>query len=175
MKERIPVLVITGPVGSGKSTIVSALSEELERLAIQHAAIDMDHLRWVYPNPPGDAFAAQLGYRNLAAIWPNLQIVPLQCVLLADVVESRAQVDDYAAAMPGSDVIVVRLEVPMPLIMERLEARESEHSLAWYRSRAPELQAIMEREQVADLVIDVGQRSPADVALEILRRSGIVC
>jgi ribose 1,5-bisphosphokinase PhnN len=172
--KRIPALVITGPVGAGKSTTVAAMSEELDRRAVPHVVFDMDYLRWLHPNPDGDPFAAQVGYRNLAATWPNMQVVPLQCVLLADVVESRAQVDAYAAAMPGTDVRVVRLDVPMPVIMDRLEGRETEQTIAWHRNRAPELQGIMVREQVADIVIDVGERTAADVALEILHRTGAV-
>lgn len=172
--ERIPALVITGPVGAGKSTVVTAISQLFDHQGIAHVAFDMDYLRWVHPHPAGDPFAAQLGYRNLASIWPNVQIVSPRCVLLADVVEHRSQVRDYATAMPGTDVVVVRLHVPMPVILERLAGRENENTIAWYRQRAPELQAIMEREQVADIVIDVGHRSPEDVAAEILQRTGMI-
>lgn len=167
---RIPAVVITGPVGSGKSTTMDAISERLERQSILHAAIDMDYLRWVHPHPPGDPFGAQLGYRNLAAIWPNLLGAGTRCVLLADVVESRNQVAEYTSALPGTDVTVVRLDVPLPVVLRRPEGRESESTIAWYRHRAPELQGIMERESVGDIVIDVGERAPADVAQEILKR-----
>lgn len=172
--ERIPAIVITGPVGAGKSTIMTAMSQLFDHQAISHVAFDMDYLRWVHPNPAGDPFAAQLGYHNLAAIWPNVQIVSPQCVLLADVVERRSQVQDYLAAMPGTDVTIIRLQVPMPLILDRLAGRENETTIAWYRQRAPELQTLMEREQVADTVIDVGHRSPEEVAAEILQRTGTI-
>lgn len=169
-QNRIPAVVITGPVGSGKSTIVDAMSELLGSWNVPHAAIDMDYLRWVFPHPPGDPFAAQLGYRNLAAFWPNLKDARVRCVLLADVVESREQVTEYASAMPGTTVVIVRLDVPLPVILDRLEGRERESTIEWYRNRAPELQGIMEREKVGDIVIDAGDRDPDDVAQEILER-----
>jgi energy-coupling factor transporter ATP-binding protein EcfA2 len=170
----IPALVITGPVGAGKSTTASALSELLSQHEIRHAVIDEDYLRWVYPHPEGDRFGMQLGLRNLAAIWPNLRETGLACIILADVVEDRAQVAEYEAAMPGTTVTVVRLDVPMPIIIRRLEGRESDTTIDWYRHRAPELQGIMERGRVEDLLIDVGDRPPHDVAREIALRTHLL-
>lgn len=172
---RTPVvaLVVTGPVGSGKTTTAFAIATVLERSGIPHAVVDMDALRNVSPAPAGDPFATRIGYRNLAAIWPHLRAVDPRVVILADVVEHREQVAEYRAALPGTRVVVARLDVPLPLVLERLHARESAATIEWYRRRAPELQAIMERERVADVVIDVGARSPDEVAREILRKLDI--
>jgi adenylylsulfate kinase len=172
-QEIVRAIVVTGPVGAGKSTTAAAVSDLLGETAITHAMIDMDHLRWIHPSPPGDLFAARLGYRNLAAIWPNLREAGVTCVILADVVESREQFREYEAAMPGAVVTVVRLDVPMAEIAQRLHARETDRTIAWYLHRAPELQAIMERESVGDIIIDVGSRPLADIAREIIVRTGI--
>ena len=175
MREpEIVVLVITGPVGAGKSTVAAALSEVLEDHSVRHALIDLDALRQVVPNPPGDQFAVRLGLRNLAAVWPNYRALGIDALILADVVEDCGQVADYERAMPGAAVIVVRLDVPMELILARLARREGERTLAWYRRRAPELQEIMERHGVGDVVISVGARTPHEVALEIARLTGLV-
>ena len=174
MNGRVPAIVITGPVGAGKSTVAAALSAVLEAHGVRHAMIDQDHLRWIYPHPPGDAFAAAFGYRNLAAVWPNYRAAGIDCMILADVVEERAHVAEYARAMPGTAVTVVRLDVPMDLIIRRLEGREGAATIDWYRHRAPELHGIMERNAVADLVIDVGERAPEAVAREIAERMGLV-
>ncbi len=166
----IPAIVITGTVGVGKSTVMRAVSEALEARGIRHAGIDQDYLRWVFPAPEGDRFAAQLGLRNLAAIWPNLRELGLSCVLVADVVEHSSQCAQYETAMPGTRATVIRLIVPMPLILRRLEGRETGESLAWSQHRAPELHGLQEREKVGDLVIDVGDRRPHGIAGEIVRK-----
>lgn len=171
--EPVLAIVVTGPVGAGKSTVMAAATDMLAARGISHVGIDMDYLRWVYPEPPGDSFGAELGYRNLGAMWPNLREGNPRCVVIADVVEHPAQARKYEAAMPGVRVIVARLDVPLPVILERLEGRERPETIAWYRNRAPELQGIMAREGVGDIVIDVGIRTPDDVAGEILRRAGI--
>lgn len=171
--RQIPVLVITGPVGAGKSTVAAGISRQLDLREVAHALIDMDYLRWVHPEPPGDPFAAHLGYRNLAAIWINMQAMEPRYVVVADVVETRDQKQDYLSAMPGTTVTIVRLDVPIDLILDRLEGREDERSIDWYRARAPELQEIMVREKVADLVIDVGHRTAEEVAVEILDRVSV--
>lgn len=150
--------------------MMRALSELLEQRSIRHVGIDMDNLRWVYPSPPGDRFSVRLGFNNLAAMWPNFQEMEPECVVIADVVESPAEIDDYLAAMPGTRVTVIRLDVPMPVILQRLEGRECVHRVEWYRQRAPELQEIMERNHIGDLVIAAGDRAPEDIAHEILQR-----
>ncbi len=129
VSERIPVVVVTGPVGAGKTSTIESLSTLLGAIPLRHGAIDMDHLRWVYPNPEGDRFGVRLGYRNLAAIWPNLLDAGIRCVVLADVVEAREQVREYEAAMPGATVTVVRLHVAPEELVRRLHGRESEESL----------------------------------------------
>lgn len=164
----VTALVITGPVGAGKSTVAVATSALLEERHIAHALVDLDHLRWVFPRPENDPFATQIGYRNLAAIWPTLASMEPECVVLTDVVETRSQIEEYMSAMPGADIVVVRLNVPMDLIRARLDTRETQQTLDWYRQRAAELQLIMEREDVANFVIDVGDREPDAIAREIL-------
>jgi adenylylsulfate kinase len=171
VSERIPAVVVTGPVGAGKSATVEAISTLLGHIPLRHVAIDMDYLRWVYPNPDGDRFGMQLGYRNLAAIWPNLIDVGIRCAVLADVVESRGQVREYEAAMPGADVTIVRLRVSPEEIVRRLRDRQSPESLDWYLHRAPELEDILERAGVGDILIDAGSRDPLDIAREIIEKT----
>jgi predicted kinase len=171
----IPVIVITGPVGSGKSTVMDALSLLIGARGLRHAAIDQDYLRVVHPYPDDEPFGATVGYLNLAAIWPNLLDYGVRCVVIADVVEDRAaSLAAYSAAMPGTTIAVVRLNVPIVVIRQRLEGRETETTIDWHRKRAPELQGIMERGKVEDVLIDVGERTPHDVALEILDKLDIV-
>jgi len=172
--ETIPVVVITGPVGAGKSTAASELCDHLAENAIRTAMVDMDYLRWLHPAHPGDRFSEQIGLQNLAAIWSNLLAAGTACVVIADVVECMTQRTSYESAMPGSVVTIVRLDVPLDLIYARLQLRETAESLEWHQRRAPELQAIMEREAIGDLVISTGERSPEAVAAEIATRLHLI-
>ena len=171
----IPAIVVTGPVGAGKSTVGGVLAALVGERGLRTAFIDMDYLRWLHPAQSGDRFSSGLGLRNLAAIWPNFLAAGVRCVVIADVMEDRSQTATHAGHMPGSAVTVVRLDVPMPLIHERLRQRErTPGDLAWSVARAPELQAIMENAGIGDLVIEVGTRTPEEIAAEIIERTGIL-
>ncbi|HEU5368609.1 MAG TPA: nucleoside-triphosphatase [Ktedonobacterales bacterium] len=89
METRIPVLLVTGPPGVGKTTVAAEVSELLDQTGIAHAFVDVDSLRWCYPRPAHDRFRIQLAMKNLAAIWANFQAAGATCLILADVVESR--------------------------------------------------------------------------------------
>src|SRR5579883_1981374 len=89
MVERVPTLAITGPVGVGKTSVGSEVSELLEEAGVAHAFVDIDALRWCYPGTPGDRFRVALAMRNLAAIWPNFRAAGAERLILAEVLEER--------------------------------------------------------------------------------------
>jgi adenylylsulfate kinase-like enzyme len=171
----IEVVIVTGPVGAGKSTVADVMRWTLVDQGVTCAVIDMDALRMVAPYPPGDPFGERIGHRNLASIWPNLVDAGVRAVMIATVVEDRAHsLAAHRAAMPGGKVTIVRLNVPMDLVKERLAHRErTPDDLAWSLNRAPELQGIMERGAVEDLLVEVGERTPEEVAEEIIARLGL--
>lgn len=168
-------IVITGPVGSGKSATATELQELLGRALKANVLYDMDFLRATYPDPIGDPFSVNLGYRVMADAWKHMQASdygehgPLRIAVIADVVETQEQRACYEDALPPARVVIVRLEVEMAEIMRRLEIRESARTIEWYRRRAPELQALMVEREIGDLVIEVGNRSPEEVATQIAR------
>lgn len=168
----VPVLVLTGPVGVGKTTVASAASDLLDERGAPHAVIDLDWLRWCHPNPPDDPFHAALGLGNLAAVWRNYRTAGADRLVLVDVVEAREQLEEYRAAIPGAAVTVVRLAAGVPTLHRRLEGRETGASLAWHRARAVELAALMDARRVEDVLLDTEGRTPRDIAAEALRRTG---
>jgi len=168
----VPVLVVTGPVGVGKSTVAAAISELLDHAGVAHAMVDLDHLRWCYPRPPDDRFHAALGRRNLAAVWQNYRDAGAERLVLADVVETRADADSYRESIPGAEISVVRLTAATDAIERRLVGRESAETIAWYRRRAAELTKIMDRNEVGDLVIDTSEATPGEIARQALVAAG---
>jgi adenylylsulfate kinase-like enzyme len=162
-------VLVTGPVGAGKTSVVCAISALLDEAGVAHAAIDMDWLRWRHPSPDDDPFDAALGLRNLAHVAGEYMAAGVPRFILADVLESRQDVAGHRAALGGVEIAVVRLAAPVETLAARLEARESGASIEWYRRRAAELTAIMERERVEDLLVQTEERSVEVVAQEILR------
>src|SRR5688500_12076589 len=89
----IPVAVITGPVGVGKTSVASAISDLLGDAGRAHALIDMDWLRSCHPAPPDDPFHTALGIDNLARVWAGYRGAGAERLVLVDVVEERGMLD----------------------------------------------------------------------------------
>lgn len=172
--QRPTVLVITGPVGAGKTTTADAIFEALIHRDMAVVFYDMDDFRHVHPLPRGDAFAAGLGYRVAAGAWRELQASTFdapgtpQLAVIADVVETREQRADYERAFAGARVLIVRLDVDPDEVVRRLEQREPEYRIDWYRERTAVLRALMHERGVGDLVLQVHQQTPSQLAEEVL-------
>lgn len=167
--KTIPVIVITGPCGAGKTTLAFAVGELLGAREIPHAVVDMDSLRNCFPSPQNDPFHVQLGYRNLAAIWENYRQAGTECLVLADIVETPDAGDDYRRAVPHSQIVLVRLRASQAEIERRLRGRETEASIEWYLNRSAELAELMEVRHIGDIIVDTGGREIGEIAHEILR------
>ena len=77
----VPMLVILGAMGSGKTTVLSELSDLLEEAGVAHAAVDLDTLSLMYPRRGGQG--ARLMYDNLAAMWPNFAALGAERLVVA--------------------------------------------------------------------------------------------
>jgi len=69
-------------------------------------------------------------------------------------------------AIPGAAATVVQLRVPLGLIRQRLSRREPEPD--GYLGAAFALTGRLDVSDVADFVVDNGERAPEDVAAQIL-------
>jgi broad-specificity NMP kinase len=165
----VPALLITGPVGVGKTAASFEVSERLEQLGISHASIDAD-LTYLYPEPSGDE-ASVLDHNILQAVWTQLCRVGAERLILTRVVRSRHHLDAIRNALPHVDIRVVRLTAPYTVVEERLRRRELGSGLEWHLKVAEELMRAWEREPVEDWLIDTANRSVREVAEEILKWS----
>ncbi len=172
MTNVIPVLLITGPVGVGKTTVSFEVSDLLKAAAQAHALVDVDSLRWCYPAPSGDRFHVALAMRNLSAVWANFQAAGAARLVLADVLESREQLARYREAVPGAAIQVVRLRATLGTLDGRVRRRETGAALDWSLHRTAELAAQMERDQLEDLAVDTDGRPASEIAREVLDRCG---
>ncbi|HLV97835.1 MAG TPA: AAA family ATPase [Ktedonobacterales bacterium] len=171
MQTTVPLLLITGPSGVGKTTVASEVSELLDQAGIAHALVDIDSLRWCYPRPAHDRFRVQLAMKNLAAVWVNFQEAGATSLVVADVVESRDELERYQAAVPGAVITVVRLQASTAALTERLGRREVGSALERHTRRAAELADLMTWNQVEDVLIDTEGKSVNTIAREALLRA----
>ena len=67
--SQVPLLVISGSMGTGKTTVLYEASDLLSEAGVAHAALDLDCLSVMHPQrgPRGQ----RLEFTNLAAVWPN--------------------------------------------------------------------------------------------------------
>lgn len=158
-------IIITGPVGSGKSTTAKALAELLEHNDVSCALLDMDALHWFHPTPADDPFGSDVGFQHLKMMTDTYRNMGIPLLILADVIEIDAV--QHQQAMHDYPVLTIRLNVPLARLEDRLRLREPENQIPWHLNRAQELQTIMERNGVGDIVFAVDGESPQEVAAEI--------
>src|SRR5438445_9804198 len=99
MNVRVNVLIISGSMGAGKTTVLGEVSDILTMSGIPHAAVDLDALGMA--SLPAGA-PDDLMFRNLAAVWKNYASAGLTRLLIARAVESAAELEQIRAAVPGS-------------------------------------------------------------------------
>ncbi|WP_307844935.1 GNAT family N-acetyltransferase [Actinotalea solisilvae] len=162
-------VLLNGSVGSGKSTVASAVGDLLQERGVPHAVLEVDALCDVWPPPAGDPFADAVALRNVRAVGRAAVDAGYRHLVLARVVERPEDRERYEAALDGADVRVVRLTAPEPVRVARLEARTpAGPSRAWHLARTVELEAVLAAAALDDAVV-LNDGSPADAAREVLR------
>jgi adenylylsulfate kinase-like enzyme len=169
---RVPVLLITGPVGVGKTAVLNEVAEILRTTEVRFTAIDLDALSYTFPPPRDDPFRGILTFRNLAALWRNARAAGSERLVLARVIEDRDERARYRRAIPGADITVVRLRAPIRTLQQRAREREIGLGRAWGVKRAAELARIMERSRLEDILVETDRRTVGAIAREILDRVG---
>jgi len=158
-------LLLTGTVGAGKTTVAEAVGDLLAERGAPHAVIDLDWLRRSWPAPPGDPFQHGVTVRNLRALAGTFREAGARWLVLAGVVETRAERDDYRAAV-GVPLTVCRLQVDLGVVRERLRRRHraDPRESRWFLERAGELDRILRAAAVEDVVADVTGMSAEQAA-----------
>ncbi len=111
MRATVPLLIISGSMGSGKTTVLSEVSDLLVEADVAHAAIDLDWLSFMHP--PQGQHGKPLMLANLAAVWPIYAVAGAERLVVARVVENRSELHQYREAVPGAEPVVCRLEASL--------------------------------------------------------------
>ncbi len=166
----VPLLIISGSMGAGKTTVLSEASDLLARAGIPHAAIDLDWLAVMHPQQ--DAYGQRLVFANLAAVWPNYVAAGAERLIVAKVIENENELDLYRTAVPGASPVVCRLTAPIALMHQRLRVREPGMFQGQALARSTELDGILESAAIEHFTVDNGPgRHVTDVAREMLTRA----
>jgi adenylylsulfate kinase len=167
----VPVLLVTGTVGAGKTTLVWEISDVLSERRVPHAALDGDGLRASWPVT--SRWNEDLLFESIAALWPVQRAHGAERLVIAMVVEDPSDLDRYRTAIPGAALTVCRVVAPHATRVARLQARMLPGpSLDWHLHRTGELHDVLERAAIEDLTVDNGERPIREVAVEVLERAG---
>jgi adenylate kinase len=112
------LLVITGSMGSGKTTVLSEASDILVVQNIPHASIDLDALATAHLESSVEH--SQLMYRNLRSVWENYAQVGLRRLLLARAIEDRAELECCREAVSASRLVLCRLTASIKTMQDRV-------------------------------------------------------
>lgn len=169
MTAPVPVLVITGPVGVGKSTIAAEAAWLLRQADVPHALVDLDRIEQCWPVPADDPGNERVSHRNLACMWANFRQAGADRLIFARV--PRSLLRRVTKAVPGAQITVVRLRAPLAVLHERICSREASDP-DWFLDAATHTAEVFERAQVEDHLVDNENRPATVVAEEVLHRVG---
>jgi len=168
----VPVLVVTGPIGVGKTAVLYEADSLLVETDGCHATVELEDIARCWTDA-AESSRESFVYQNLAALWSNFAAVGASRLLLPALVERRSELERVSRAVPGATVTVVRLHAPLPLLEHRIRRREAaspegELDGARWWSRH------FEGEQPEDYLVETDQRTVRDIAGEVLRLTGWV-
>tara|TARA_Y100001934_G_C12062221_1_gene635924 strand:- start:218 stop:754 length:537 start_codon:yes stop_codon:yes gene_type:complete len=166
-----PVILISGPVGVGKTSVGDEWGEVLIERDVAHTYLDFDQLCYTYPRPLDDPWGNRLAFEHLAAIWRNARAAGARNLVIPTVVETADFVADLCAVIPGAAPRVFQLRARLETLHERIRKREIGSGLDWHLNRAGELLAILGGpEAPCDARIDTDRRTVRELAEELADR-----
>lgn len=166
----VSVLLVTGPIGVGKSAVLHEADSLLIEADARHATVELEEIARCWTKAIENSRASFV-YQNLAALWSNFAAVGVSRLLLSGLVEHRSELLGVSEAVPGAVVTVVRLHAPLEILEQRIRLREpafAEDDLDGARWWSRHFEA----EQPEDHRVTTVERPPRDVAREVLRVAG---
>jgi hypothetical protein len=170
----VAALVLTGAPGTGKSSVVNALTTLLEIGGIAYGAIESEQLAWGSPRLGSAVWTGQL-----AAVIALQRQAGRRLFLIVATTETEAELRGVIDAVGAERALVVCLTAAPDLVAARIDAREPD---AWPGKRAliahaRGLAATIPAIAGIDLLIDTEGRDTVSVAGEVraaLRAAGIL-
>lgn len=103
------MLVVTGPIGVGKTAVLHAADSVLIEAESRHATVELEEIARCWTDAV-ETSRASFVYRNLAALWANFAAAGASRLLLS-ALGHRSEVRRISDAVPGAVVTVARLQL----------------------------------------------------------------
>jgi hypothetical protein len=170
MNPEVPLLVVSGTVGVGKSAVLDEIHTVLCSADASHACVDADALALSWPIR--GEFNQISMVENLSSLWANFRAAGARRLVIAGVVERSSDLAAYQRAVPGARITLCRLLASDPTRLARLQRREIGTGLEWHLQRTTELDATLDSAALHDFTVLNDGRTVREVALEVLRLAG---
>lgn len=159
-------LILTGAPGTGKSSVLEALSTELETQRIPFGAIESEELSRGWP-----WLGLQQWLPQLAAIVSLQRAAGRDTFIVVATTETERELNAVRGAIGGDRTAVVCLEACADVVARRIATREPDSwpGKAALVAHARELAEVIPRLPGIDLVLGTEDRDPGDVAAAVRR------
>jgi adenylate kinase family enzyme len=158
------VVLVTGPPGSGKTSVLTAIVDALSADDIAHAALEVEALVWTHP-----ALTDEQWLRHVQATCELYREADHCLLLVAQTLETDDEVTELLNAVGADESFVVRLEAEPATLAKRIVEREpaSWPGLPGLVEHAQRLAATMPALGGVDLVVSTEGERAEDVAARI--------
>lgn len=157
-------VVITGPPGSGKTSVLTALVDALTDEDVAHAAIELETLAWTHPS-----LSDAVWLRHVQATCALYRDAGHRLLLVAETLETDGDLTWLLDAVGAEERLLVRLEAQPATLVERIIEREPAtwSGLADLVEHTQVLAQTMPTLRGVDLVVSTEGQRPEDPAARI--------
>ena len=120
MQNEVPLLLLCGAPGTGKSSVAWEVYWSLMRDGVPVAHVDLDGIGY---GPPGLSGSFDLKFENVAAVWRSYSDAGASAFVVSGLRALREDVRACLASVPGSVATVVVLTVTPEEQRERILGR----------------------------------------------------
>jgi len=161
------ILLLTGTVGTGKTTSAIEIIEQLADMGLPCAVIDLDWLGWINVGADFHEYETLIA-QNVISVWPNYHALGVKYLVLARGFTQREPVQTLKKAFPDTPMTIVRLIASKETITMRLTQRDSGETLREHLEELNEMDRIMDELQLEDEIIITDAVSVKNVAQQIV-------
>jgi hypothetical protein len=157
-------VLLTGPPGAGKTSVLTALVDALSDDDVPHAAVEVEALIWTHP-----ALSDPHCWRHVAAVCGLYREAGHRLLLIAETLETDEDVAQLQDAIGADEYFLVRLEAQPGTLVRRIISREPEDwsGLPELVEHTQHLALSMPNLHGVDLVVSTEGQPPEAVAERI--------